>query len=108
MRVQLGLCVQSPLHGLEQQLGTLLQQGQGLPPVAGRLARRDGLRHGVQLGLDRQQRLGEDASHLLVIVAGLLEHLVFIKGKTCEKQAWRRDGQEGRQTDKTDCLSVCV
>ena len=77
-----GLCVESPLHGLEQQLGVLLQQGQSLPTFTCDLlvyldpvTPRGGLRQRVQLSLDCQEGLGQDAPHFLLIFTGLLSRL---------------------------------
>lgn len=80
--VSSGLCIESPLHRLEQQLGVLLQQGQGLPSFTCDLlvylepvTARGGLRQRVQLSLDCQEGLGQDAPHFLLIFTGLLSGL---------------------------------
>lgn len=81
-----GICsrlgVQPPLHRLQQQLGVLLQQSQGLVALGSALLVRaevsalcGGVGQRVQLRLDCQQGLRQDAPHFLLIFTGLLAPL---------------------------------
>lgn len=77
-----GLCVQFPLHRFEQQLGVLLQKSQGFLPLSPLTPDLwlhtlwGGVGERVQLSSGCQQGLGQDVPHLVLILAGLLQHLV--------------------------------
>lgn len=110
-----GLCVEPPLHRLDQQLCVLLQQGQGLLALTSGpelhlqpLTPWAALRQRVQLGLDCQQGLWQDAPHLALIYTGLLAVAVPLQHLGVMKTyMWKTARQGGKRVRvQIFCMSL--